>query len=167
MNVVRAGSVVSAVFAIAALLLSTALSSAGDTMASGPLDGMVFSGKIGAAGSHQLDDELHFRDGKFWSEYCTRCGLPPGDYWVRSVGDEIHFRGTLVGKPGTFIYEGRIVDGKATASVSWTKERWYWTINRELKFSGSLSLAEKSMSVADALNTASTASPEQLAQCNR
>ncbi|MEX0346233.1 MAG: hypothetical protein AB3N20_15020 [Rhizobiaceae bacterium] len=167
MKVVRAGSALLAVFAIVSLLFSTALSRAGDNVASGPLDGMVFSGKIGTKGGHRLDDELHFRDGKFWSEYCTRCGLPPGDYWVRNVGDEIHFRGTLVGKPGTFIYEGRIVDGKATASVSWSKERWYWTINRELEFSGSLKLTGQSMSVADALKTASTSSPEQLAQCNR
>jgi hypothetical protein len=99
---------------------------------------MVFVGKLGPKGRPDLmaDDELHFRDGKFWSAICTKFGSLPGNYWVRRAGDRIQFRGKLIGDRGTFLYDGEIVDGKAKASIEWTKSRWYWKIERELKFVG-------------------------------
>ena len=34
----------------------------------GPLDGMVFAGKIGGDENLEIDDELHFKDGVFWKK---------------------------------------------------------------------------------------------------
>lgn len=155
-------------FAIIAFYFSTiALSSADDKTASGPLDGMIFVGKIGPKGNPDLDDELHFRDGKFWSDACTKCGFKPGEYWVRNVGNRIQFRGELTGDRGTFVYKGEIVDNNAKVSIGWTKSRWYWKIDRELEFSGKLQTTTAAATVKNALLTASTAVPENNPLCRR
>ncbi len=103
-----------------------------------PLDGMVFVGQMGEAGKSDIADELHFRDGKFWSTFCVSYGLPPGSYTAQRIDDHIVFQGVLTGKPGEFVYEGKVVGGKLDAQVNWTKSRWYWTIERELEFVGGL-----------------------------
>jgi hypothetical protein len=138
-----------------------------DGRSSGPLDGMVFVGKIGPKGNPDLDDELHFRDGKFWSAICTQCGFKPGDYWVRNVGNGIEFRGELVGDRGTFHYRGAIVDGEANVSIGWTKSRWYWTIERELEFVGEMRSPTAALSVDGAVGIAVAARPEQNPICRR
>ena len=86
------------------LMLTTRVPAWAD--ASGPLDGMVFGGKIGARDNPDLKDELHLQDGKFWSAICIRCGFKPGKYWVRREGDSLHFRGEFHSDRGIFIYAG-------------------------------------------------------------
>ena len=90
----------------------------------GPLDGMVFVGKIGPEGNPDKYDELHFSEGQFWSWQCTKCGFEPGNYWVRTVGDSLHFQGWLHSADrGKFQYAGRVVDGRIEVTINWTKKR--------------------------------------------
>lgn len=136
-----------------------------ESSASGPLDGMVFAGKFGPEGNPDLDDELRFQDGKFWSSICVKCGFLPGDYWVRTVGDSILFRGELAGERGTFTYAGRIVDGEIDVAINWTNDRWYWSINRNLAFKGSLKETGIAISAQQAIQIAAEATPELNPEC--
>lgn len=119
------------------LVLDAAADGSGSSMASGPLDGMVFAGRIGPADNPDVADRLYFDDGKFWSYGCTRCGFDPGAYWVRHVDGGIAFRGVLqsAGR-GRLNYQGFVRDGKIDVSINWLHERWYWTIERDLRFVG-------------------------------
>ena len=118
------------------------LANAAESSGSAALDGLVFYGQLGIKGQDFFDDTLSFAEGKLWSGFCIRCGLKPGKYWTRVEADGIHFRGTLENKHGTFIYEGRVIDGQAIADVTWEKKRWYWTSSRTLEFSGSTRAGE-------------------------
>ena len=116
--------------------------------ASGPLDGMVFSGVLGPADSpdHGIPDTLYFRNGHFWSEQCIPCGFQPGRYWVHQAADGIHFRGELSSpEGGTFKYAGVVRDDQVATTIDWRKERWYWTIDREFRFQGALSDDDSSL----------------------
>ena len=78
----------------------------------GPLDGMSFVGKIRPEDNRDLDDELHFAAGQFWSKNCVACGYQPGPYWSRKDGGNIHFHGALQSADGgRFDYSGRVVGG--------------------------------------------------------
>lgn len=138
-----------------------------EALAQGPLDGMVFVGKIGPKGAPDLDDELHFQDGKFWSVNCIECGFQPGAYWVRRVGDAVRFRGELTGERGTLAYAGEVVGDRIEVSINWTKSRWYWRIDRELEFSGTFKPSALAYSVERAITTATTAQPELVPACTR
>jgi len=147
-----------ALFLLPAFLFVTTFVLAEDaTIESGPLDGMVFAGKIGPIEHPDTDDELHFSNGKFWSKTCTRCGFQPGHYWVRKEGDITHFRGELVSERGTFVYFGKIKDGKVEAKIKWAIKRWYWTINRDFAFNGSLTAGKTALTANKASQIASNA----------
>ena len=130
------------IFLLAALLSGPLMQIPGaraeNSLPSGPLDGMVFAGKFGGSENPEIDDQLHFKNGEFWSSFCTAYGLKPGGYWIRSVGSGIEFRGVLTGAPGEFVYRGSVHQGIATVSIQWTKKRWYWTIEKNLEFVGKL-----------------------------
>lgn len=135
-----------ALFVAAVLLLALdARAEELDTSAAGgPLDGMVFEGRIGPADNPDLSDRLYFENGKFWSGECTRCGFQPGVYWVRRVDGGVAFRGTLQSPDrGRFLYEGFVRDGEIEVSINWRHERWYWTIDRELRFVGQVVAGER------------------------
>ena len=85
------GRFASALFAMALVAMTSATA-----MADGALDGRVFSGKIGPVENPDLDDSLHFNDGYFWSDICTRCGFQPGRYTSTRTDDGIRFSGVLV-----------------------------------------------------------------------
>ena len=115
--------------------------------ASGPLDGMAFAGILGPADDFGdgRPDTLYFRNGHFWSEQCVPCGFMPGRYWVHETADGIHFRGELTSpENGTFEYTGVVRDGEISVTADWRKERWYWTIDREFRFEGTLRDGSKS-----------------------
>lgn len=135
---------------IAALALSAPTTEAADE--SGPLDGMIFAGKFGDPGAPGRDDLLTFNNGKFWSAICIRCGFEPGTYWVRKVGTSIHFHGEQRSERGTFFYRGRVTGDKIQIDVNWTKDRWYWKIDRDLVFEGSLTERKAVHSAIDATN---------------
>ncbi|MDZ7839214.1 MAG: hypothetical protein U5R46_00105 [Gammaproteobacteria bacterium] len=130
----------------AALLiaLQTRAEDTDTSAAAGPLDGMVFEGLIGPTENPDLNDRLYFQDGKFWSSECIRCGFEPGAYWVRRVNGGIAFRGTLQSPDrGRFRYEGFVRDGEIEVSIDWRQERWYWTVDRQLRFEGQLVAGER------------------------
>ena len=108
------------------------------TLADGLLDGRVFTGMIGPADNPDLADSLHFDDGHFWSDICTRCGFVPGDYTAEMTEKGIVFRGRLESDSrGRFDYEGLVRDdGTIQVSIRWEKKRWYWTTRREIAFHG-------------------------------
>lgn len=143
------------------LALQTRADDPGTATASGPLDGMVFEGRIGPADNPDLSDHLYFEDGKFWSEECTRCGFEPGVYWVRHVDGGVAFRGTLRSADrGRFVYEGFVRDDEIEVSIDWHHERWYWTIDRELRFVGQLVTGERpAMKPRDARSLAQRSNP--------
>lgn len=108
----------------------------------GRLDGMRFVGMFGPAQDPDegREDTLFFGDGHFWSGNCVPCGFAPGKYWIRYDGDAIHFRGVMESPArGRFTYLGVVRGGHLSASVNWHKERWYWTIDRDFRFEGTLS----------------------------
>ncbi len=131
----------------------------------GPLDGMIFEGIIGPRENPDRQDELHFNNGRFWSAICVKCGFEPGEYWVRYEGEAIHFRGELTGERGTFTYRGIISDDKANVSIDWRKERWYWTIEREMAFRGELAKSTKANLAQDALRLANEVGDTPPAGC--
>ncbi|MCR9136587.1 MAG: hypothetical protein NXI27_11365 [Alphaproteobacteria bacterium] len=135
---------------IVAIVLPAPMTEAAEE--SGPLDGMVFAGKFGDPGAPGRDDLLYFNNGKFWSAICIRCGFEPGEYWVRKVGDSIHFRGEQRSERGIFLYRGRVTGDKIQIDVNWTKDRWYWKIDRDLVFEGSLTKNETAQPAIDATN---------------
>lgn len=108
----------------------------------GPLDGMSFVGKIGPEDKRDLDDELHFATGQFWSSNCLACGYQPGAYWTRRVGDSIQFQGSLPSADGgQFDYSGRVVGDHINVQINWTQQRWYGDVKRKLAFVGVLTPA--------------------------
>lgn len=125
--------------AVVAITFGTATAAELPAAGPGPLDGMVFAGLIGPEADQDFDEELLFNDGLMWSKTCVPCGYQPSVYWVRRVGDAIHFTSELKSASGSlFHYEG-VVDGeRAEVAVTWTKSRWYWTIDRDLMFKGTL-----------------------------
>jgi len=143
--VARVRALATLLLSLSVLLLAPLAGSGGDTGSGrthGPLDGMVFVGKLGPAANPDRDDVLYFDDGHFWSRACISCGFAPGPYWVRRVGERIEFRGVLESpERGRFHYVGRVQDGRITVEINWRHERWYWSIDRDLRFQGSLAAA--------------------------
>jgi hypothetical protein len=122
---------------------------------------MSFVGSLGPEGEPgDRDDVIHFADGQFWSENCVPCGFPPGRYWVRYEDDEIHFRGNLRSPDnGEFSYRGVVQGNRLTVTMNWRKERWYWSLDRDFWFEGTLAAmaaAEPSLSPASIAVDAAT-----------
>jgi len=107
------------------------------------LDGKAFRGMIGPVENPDLQDNLFFEDGHFWSEICKRCGFEPGVYSARQTADGVAFTGVLESETrGSFAYDGLVrADGAIQVSIQWERRRWYWTSRREIKFIGELSNA--------------------------
>jgi hypothetical protein len=124
----------------------------------GPLDGMVFVGRIGPEKNPDFDEELHFNNGQFWSKNCILCGYQPSYYWIRITDDGIHFQGDLLKKDGSkFSYTGRVSDGRIKVTVRWTKSRWYWSIDQTLVFNGVRDKTKTAVSVDEASRLANAA----------
>ncbi len=123
---------------LAAVTLFLGLFCGGAAYAGGLLDGRVFKGMIGPVEAPDLADHLHFEDGHFWSDICTRCGFQPGEYHSEMTDRGIVFRGTLESDSrGRFEYEGLVGGhGAIEASIRWERKRWYWTSSREIAFQG-------------------------------
>ncbi|MEW9921254.1 hypothetical protein AB2B41_16705 [Marimonas sp. MJW-29] len=107
--------------------------------AEGVLDGRVFMGMIGPEENPDLEDSLHFSDGHFWSDICTRCGFVPGRYVSEGTDDGVRLSGVLESDDrGHFKYDGLVRDnGAITVSIRWERKRWYWTSSRDITFRGS------------------------------
>lgn len=102
------------------------------------LQGARFVGSLRVEHQTVTDKEvLTFKDGEFSSSVCLKYGYPPAPYWVRRSGDGLHFLATLRNpENGTIRFKG-VFDGETMrATALWTKERWYWTIEQTLVFTG-------------------------------
>ena len=108
----------------------------------GILDGMTFSGQVFVDGE-PLDviDTWIFAQGTFESTECSnRCRYPPAPYYVRKLGDAVEFisESQCLDKDSQIVWHGTIEDGQAKGTMTWTTSRWYWTIEREFVFEGTL-----------------------------
>lgn len=111
-----------------------------DNSAHGQLDGMAFKGMLGPLENRDVPDVLYFKDGKFWSQSCTQLGFAPAPYWTRIVGNEVEFRGFLDSpERGRFSFLGRVNKDHAKVDINWRRDRWYWSIERQMRFEGTLS----------------------------
>jgi hypothetical protein len=106
------------------------------------LDGQIFTAAIvkdeqGATPSDPLIDRLQFVDGHFSSEICERYGFVAAPYWIRGEADKIEFHAVLQSPTdGTMVWQGTITDGVLDGTMTWTRERWYWTIEAEHRIAG-------------------------------
>jgi hypothetical protein len=102
------------------------------------LKGMEFVGRLTVEGETvPPDDVLSFQDGVFSSQTCLGFGFEPAPYWVRQDDDGIHFRSELKSpEHGTIEFQGVFDGERMVATAVWIKERWYWTIEQELQFTG-------------------------------
>lgn len=124
----------------AATLLACAALSAGVTVPPAHaelLDGRTFHGEIrDDKGVVRATDVLTFRNGVFHSETCARLGFPESPYWVRTDGKTVYFLVEVASpEAGEMRFAGAVHGDKVDAKGVWTKERWYWSIRREIRFS--------------------------------
>lgn len=102
------------------------------------LQGMTFVGSLAIEGETvEAGDVLTFEGGMFSSQTCAGFGFRAAPYWVRRDSEGLHFRATLQSpEDGQIHFEG-VFDGKEMRAIAhWTKERWYWTVEQEILFSG-------------------------------
>jgi hypothetical protein len=109
----------------------------------GVLDGMAFSGEIGPLNKPaDVKDDWIFDNGMFVSTECERkCNYPARPYYVRQVGGAIEFLSEThcPGKDAKIVWRG-IIDGETIkGKFTWTVVRWYWTIEKQFWFEGTLS----------------------------
>jgi hypothetical protein len=105
------------------------------------LDGRVFKGEIGVDGKPALrSDTWIFDNGQFVSRSCVECGFGASPYWVRFENDRTTFR-TETHCPvtdATLVWRGSVKDGVIEGVFTWTKKRWYRTIEKDFWFKGVL-----------------------------
>jgi len=115
---------------------------ASEVSSSGILDGMTFAGSMDPVGEMSaVDDTFVFENGSFASTECDkRCGYPARPYYVRHVGDEIEFvtQSHCLYKDARIAWRGTIKDGTLRGVSTWTVNRWYWTIEKDYVFEGTL-----------------------------
>jgi hypothetical protein len=108
----------------------------------GSLDGKVFVGRLGPVGSTpDVQDTWVFSSGMFVSKECQRrCDYPPRPYFARSANGKTEFvsETRCPGKDAKLIWRGTVDQGRVEGVMTWTVSRWYWTIEKEFSFSGSL-----------------------------
>jgi hypothetical protein len=130
------------VFSPAATLVQAENLDTADVGDSGTLDGMTFSAELGPVGKPaDVKDTLVFANGTFVSTECERrCGYPARPYFVRQVGDGIEFisETRCPDKDAKIVWRGTVDDGTIKGVFTWTTVRWYWTIEKEFSFEGTL-----------------------------
>jgi len=109
---------------------------------SGPLDDMTFTGMLGLEGQPKdIEDLFVFENGTFVSKECElRCKYPAAPYFVRNNNNLTEFvsETKCPYKDATIVWRGT-VDGNTIKGVStWTLKRWYWTVEKNFEFSGTL-----------------------------
>ncbi len=107
------------------------------------LDGMTFTGTFGPKGGTARDEDTFiFDNGTFTSTGCIDYGFSPRPYWVRESGGVVHFLAEMVSEEhGVIVYTGRVRGDELDATYTWTRDRWYWKVEREFWFKGRRSSA--------------------------
>ena len=122
----------------------------------GILDRMTFVGHIGTPENPtRTKDAFVFDKGLFVSTECERvCNFPARPYFVREKADGIEFisETSCPHKNSTIVWRGTFQDGKVKGTSTWTSKRWYWTIEKELVFEGTLSAQSTSISIVPTTN---------------
>jgi hypothetical protein len=117
-----------------------------DLRGSGILDGMTFASELGPRGEPaDVEDSLVFADGMFVSTECElRCDYPARPYFVRQNGDRIEFvsETRCPHKDAKIVWRGTVDDKTIKGTATWTLSRWYWTIEKEFWFEGTLAKPE-------------------------
>ena len=105
------------------------------------LDGRVFEGEFGALGKEAKgSDGWVFDKGMFLSQSCLECGFPESPYRVRLENGKTHFE-TLTQCPrtdATISWRGTVEEGRIEGVFTWVRKRWYWTIEKQFWFRGTL-----------------------------
>lgn len=106
------------------------------------LDGMTFIGTMSPIGdSGVVNDSFVFKNGMFFSTECDkRCGYPARPYSVRQLGDKVEFtsESQCLYKDAKIVWNGTVQNGTIKGVSHWTVKRWYWTIEKEYQFEGTL-----------------------------
>ena len=114
-----------------------------EVMGEGMLDRMTFVGHVGTSENPtRSGDTFVFDKGLFVSKECERiCKFPARPYFVRENADGIEFisETRCPYKDSKIVWRGTFKDGKVKGTSTWTSRRWYWTIEKNLVFQGSLS----------------------------
>ena len=122
-----------------------------DVPGSGILDGMTFSGELGPFDKPaDVNDTLIFKDGTFVSTECEKnCHYPARPYFTRQTGDKVEFisETRCPYKDAKIVWRGTVDNGSIEGVYTWTISRWYWTVEKDFKFTGTL--AELSTPSAD------------------
>ena len=109
----------------------------------GPLDGLTFHGSMGPVGKPAtVEDRFVFSQGAFVSTECReRCKYPARPYFVRKDGDAIAFvsETKCPYKDAKIVWRGTVKDGRVEGVSTWSVNRWYWTVENEFWFEGTLS----------------------------
>jgi hypothetical protein len=108
----------------------------------GPLDGMTFVAMLGPDGKPKdVPDTFVFENGMFVSKECeVRCKYPPRPYYVREVDGKTEFisETECPYKDAQIVWRGTIEGDKVVGKSTWTMRRWYWTIESDFEFEGTL-----------------------------
>ena len=105
------------------------------------LDGQVFSGEMGALGkAARSTDTWIFEDGTFMSMQCEKCGFPRGVYRTERDGERISFvaETPCPRTDARIVWRGTVENDRIEGVYTWTKTRWYRTIEKEFWFEGTL-----------------------------
>ena len=105
------------------------------------LDGHVFEGEFGALGKDAKGtDGWVFDKGMFLSKSCLECGFPESPYLVRFEEGKTHFE-TITQCPrsdASITWRGTIEGDRIEGVFTWVMKRWYWTIEKQFWFRGTL-----------------------------
>lgn len=89
------------------------------------------------SGNEPADEVLIFEDGTLTSQACAEWGYGPAPYWVRRGPAGLHFRASLESEEhGTIRFVGVFDGERVRATAVWHKERWYWTVEEKMRFTG-------------------------------
>ena len=104
------------------------------------LDGKTFLVRTGAQGKpEEHADYLVFWDGKYVSSDCFPYGFGIAAYSTSFEGDGIRFHAeTRSATQGRLIYDGIVRGDSIEVTSRWLHERWFWKIDREYWYKGSL-----------------------------
>lgn len=106
------------------------------------LDGMTFYSDLGPLDKPaDVKDTLVFKDGTFLSTECEKkCNYPARPYFIRHAGDKIEFisETRCPYKDAKIVWRGTVDNGIIKGVFTWTISRWYWTVEKDFWFSGTL-----------------------------